>query len=810
MSSATVLPGEPLQRRWRRLALGWALLCALLTLLLLGMLPSARLSSSVLALLPQQERSGIDPVWQQELMSRLDRQLVWLVSLPASEAEERVEGEKAEGEQAALWWYQALGKLPGLQAVQGPLPELEQEWGRYFHDYRYQQLSEAGRSRLAQGASGWSQWVLGQIYSPLAGVSPQEWQQDPLLLTRSAVQGGQSGPLRLQQGWLVSRDKAGRHWYLLRAELTGSAFDLQRSPALVAELARLSRELEDHFPGAQLLRRGTLYYSDHAAAVAKQDISTIGLGSLLGVMLLIWWVFRGLRPLLLCLLPLAVGMVCGLLAVLLCFGEIHLFTLVISASLIGISDDYSLHYLSERRLHDKEETPLATALRLRQPLLLALATTLLGYLLLWLAPFPGLQQMAVFSLAGLIGSFISVFAWFPLLVGDMPERPIPARRLLLGWLRLWQQSRWMRQGLPLLLLLLAAGGLWRLQVDDDIRRLQPLPADLQAEEQQLAGLTGQGSQLTGFMVVGASAQETLQRLESLSSVLWHLQREGVVAQYRSLSDTLPSVATQQQNYQALSRLQPEVLSRLRQAGLVGLQEAIPPFTPLLPESWLASPRSEGLRLFWLARPDGRVGVLLPVSGVQDKARLLAATAALDGVHWQDKRQEWSNLFARYRLLLGELLLLGIGLSAIVLIRKLGWSMAGRVLLANAIALLLAAAVLGWCAMPFTLFGLLALSLVFGIGIDYGLFFAHASQACAGSASVANSGGREPLLATLLSVLLANLTTQLAFGLLALSHTQAIAGFGLVLSVGVFASFLLAPLAMPYQGSAASQGRGDQL
>ena len=55
-----------------------------------------------------------------------------------------------------------------------------------------------------------------------------------------------------------------------------------------------------------------------------------------------------------------------------------------------------------------------------------------------------------------------------------------------------------------------------------------------------------------------------------------------------------------------------------------------------------------------------------------------------------------------------------------------------------------------------------------------------------------------------------LIVLLAFGLLALSHTQAIAGFGLVLSVGVFASFLLAPLAMPYQGSAASPGRGDQL
>lgn len=51
-----------------------------------------------------------------------------------------------------------------------------------------------------------------------------------------------------------------------------------------------------------------------------------------------------------------------------------------------------LHYLSERRLHHGEESPLATALRLRQPLTLALVTTLLGYLLLWLTPFPGLQQ----------------------------------------------------------------------------------------------------------------------------------------------------------------------------------------------------------------------------------------------------------------------------------------------------------------------------------------------------------------------------------------------------------------------------------
>lgn len=782
-------PGE--QRRWRRLAWGW-LVCALLMLAgLLALLPNARINSSVMALLPQEESSELDPVWQEQLSQRLDRQLFWLISLPAGQ----------RGESAALWWYQALGELPGLQSVQGPDAVDVAAWRHFLHDYRYQRLDAASEKRLAQGAAVWSQWVLGQVYSPFAGVGPAEWQADPLLLTRAVVQGQNTGPLRPQQGWLVSHDAStGREWYLLRAELKGSAFDLRAGRQLAARLETLRGELQQRFPGSELLRRGTLYYSDHAAELAKADISTIGLGSLLGVLLLIWWVFRGLRPLWLCMLPLAVGMVSGLLAVLLCFGQIHLFTLVISSSLIGISDDYSLHYLSERRLHGHVESPLATALRLRQPLLLALITTLFAYLLLWLAPFPGLQQMAVFSLAGLIGSFISVFVWFPFLVGTMTDRPLPLRTLMLRWLQGWQRSRLLRQVLPVLLLALSAVGLSRLVVDDDIRRLQPLPQALQAEDQQLARLTGQSSQLTGFLVLGDSGEQVLQRLETLGAILASLQGEGVIDGYRLLSDSLPSLARQRATHAALSKLQPQVVSRLQQAGLTmkASSATVPPLQPLLAESWLQSPVSEGMRLLWLSysqglsNPQGQVAVLVPVNGVHDAARLQSATAQLQGVHWQDKRQSWSDLFARYRLLLGLFLGLGALLTAALLWHKLGRAMTLRILLGNGIALVLATAALGFCGMPFTLFSLLALSLVFGIGIDYGLFFAHSSQ----SADDGGGAAQERLVATLLAVLLANLTTQLAFGLLALSHTQAIASFGLVLSVGVFVSFLLAPLAMP--------------
>lgn len=784
-------PSPVEQRRWRRLSWGWLVASLLMLAGLLALLPEARINSSVMALLPQDEDSGLDPVWQEQLSNRLDRQLFWLISLPAGQ----------RGESAALWWYQALHELPGLQTIQGPNAVDVAAWRHFLHDFRYQRLDAASQQRLAQGAAVWSPWVLGQVYSPFAGVGPAEWQADPLLLTRAVVQGQNTGPLRLQSGWLVSHDvSTGRDWYLLRAELKGSAFDLRGGRQLAARLQELRTELQQRFPGSELLRRGTLYYSDHAAELAQADISTIGLGSLLGVLLLIWWAFRGLRPLWLCMLPLAVGMVSGLLAVLLCFGQIHLFTLVISSSLIGISDDYSLHYLSERRLHGHEESPLATALRLRQPLLLALITTLFAYLLLWLAPFPGLQQMAVFSLAGLIGSFITVFVWFPFLVGTMTERPLPLRALMLRWLQGWQHSRLLRQALPVLLLAVSAVGLSRLVVDDDIRRLQPLPQALQAEDQQLARLTGQSSQLTGFLVLGVNGEQTLQRLETLKPILASLQGEGVIDSYRLLSDSLPSQAHQRATHAALSELQPQVVSRLQQAGLSmkASSSTVPPLKPLLPESWLHSPVSEGMRLLWLSnsqglsKPQGQVAVLVPVNGVHDGARLQSATAQLQGVHWQDKRQSWSDLFARYRLLLGLFLGLGALLTAGLLWHKLGRAMTLRILLGNGIALALATAALGFCGMPFTLFSLLALSLVFGIGIDYGLFFAHSSQPTGSG----DGAAQERLVATLLAVLLANLTTQLAFGLLALSHTQAIASFGLVLSVGVFVSFLLAPLAMP--------------
>lgn len=757
---------------WRRLGTLWIGLCLLLAAVLAWQLPHSRINTSLMDLLPHESRSDLDPALQQGLLQQLDRQLVWLLSLPAGQ----------DGRAAATFWAQQLGELPALSRTKGYQPELAPAWQRYLHELAWQRLDPASRARLAGGAEGWSQWVLGQIYSPFGGVSRAEWQSDPLLLTRAGVLAEARGPMQLKEGWLVSRDKAGRDWYMVRAELDLSAFDIQRNQALLSELAGAEQRLAEAYPGAELLRRGTLFYSQHASQLAQQDISTIGLGSMVGVILLIWGVFRSTRALLLSLLPIGVGLMWGLGTVLILFGEIHVFTLVISSSLIGIAIDYAIHFLCERRLHGDDETPHQTRLKLLPSLSLAVLTTLIGYGLLWFAPFPGLQQLAVCALAGLFSAFITVLCLFPRWAGPLPTRPLLGQRWLQGWLLAWQQRPLLRIGLPLCCLLLAALGISRLQVDDDIRRLQPLPVALQGQEQRIQALTGQQGGMQGLLVTGADGEQALQRLERLDGRLAELQQRGALQAFVSLARWLPSLARQQEDAAAIRALLPEVVSRLKAAGLP-LQPPVREPHWLTPTAWLASSVSEGSRLLWHALADGRVAIWVPLVGVADEGALTALAAAEQGVYWQDQRSQWSQLFAHYRIKLAELLSVAIALVALLLWRRMGAARAARVLLVNLIALAMGLALLAACGQPLTLFGVLALSLIFGIGIDYGLFFAHSGNEAARQSS------------TLLAILLANLTTQLAFGLLALSHTPAIAGFGLVLSGGIFTAFLLSPLVL---------------
>ena len=766
MTNANALP----HRKSLRPALLWATLCLILLGVLLSLLPGARLNSSVLAMLPKQTLGAIPPALNDGFMQRLDRQLVWLVS-PGKEPDPRV----------AQQWLALLQSTDSLSEVKGPMDAAGQKaWGEFFWQHRNGLIDPATRARLQNGGEAQAQWILSQLYSAFSGVSGKELQNDPLMLMRGSqlalAQNGQK--LRLMDGWLVAKDEAGNYWYLLHGELAGSSFDMQQTHRLVTTLNALQETLKARYPQAQLLSRGTVFYSDYASQQAKRDVSTLGIATLLGVFLLIVAVFRSLRPLLLSVLSIAIGALAGTVVTLLLFGELHLMTLVMSMSIIGISADYTLYYLTERMVHGAEHSPWQSLAKVRNALLLALLTTVAAYLIMMLAPFPGIRQMALFAAMGLSASCLTVIFWHPWLCRGLPVRPVPASRAMSRWLTAWRRNKTLAVGLPVTLALLSAAGIATLKVDDDIAQLQALPKTILAQEKTITALTGQRVDQKWFVVYGTSAQQTLERLEAFTPALAQAQKAGELASWRTLP--LNSMKRQKSDLALLHHAAPAVMNVLHSAGLNTISPDLTPM-PVSVDAWLASPASEGWRLLWLTLPGGESGVLVPVDGVKNSTALSERAAQHEGVVWIDRKASFDSLFALYRTLLTGLLCVALAAIACGAIIRLGWRQGLISLVPSVLSLSCGLAALAVAGHSVNLFSLLALVLVLGIGINYTLFF---------------SNPRGTPLTSMLAITLAMMTTLLTLGMLVFSATQAISSFGIVLVSGIFTAFLLAPLAMP--------------
>ncbi|QGU88070.1 MMPL family transporter [Erwinia sorbitola] len=766
MQSSSVLFSD----RSRAIAAAWLMVCLLLLAGLALLLPQARINSSVLALLPAQSMGAMPADLQQGFMQRLDRQMVWLVS-PGKQDDPAVA-------QALLT---RLQQLDGLAQVKGPLDARQQQaWGQFAWQHRNSMIDAATRARLQNGGTAQADWVLAQLYSAFAGVSGQEISHDPLMLVRGAQLAMQqnASQLGLSNGWLTTRDKQGRQWYFIHGELASSSFDMQQSHAITGQLKAIERELRQQFPDAQLLSRGTVWFSDYASQQAQHDVSTLGVATIAGVLLLVFSVFRSPRPLLLCALSVGIGALAGTVVTLLCFGELHLMTLVMSLSIVGISADYTLYYLTERMVHGAEMTPQQSLHKVMRALLLALGTTAIAWLIMVIAPFPGIRQLAVFAAVGLAASCLTVICWYPLLVKGLPIRPVPQMALMGRWLAAWRRNNRLRIGLPLLVALISLAGLSQLRIDDDISQLQSLPRHLLAQERQVTALTGQSADQTWLAVSGNNPQQTLQRLEALAPKLADARRQQWLKQYRLLP--LSSLVQQQQDLQLLHQAAPTVMARLQEAGVTVSTPDLRAM-PLTPQAWLDSQNSEGWRLLWLTLPDGRSGVLVPLTGVTNRAALAQLAASQPGVSWIDRKQTFDELFAFYRTLLGWLLAAALVAIALSNVLRLGWRQGLLTVIPSVLSLGGGLAALAFSGHTLNLFSLLALVLVLGIGINYTLFF---------------SNPRGTPITSLLAVTLAMATTLLTLGMLVFSSTQAISSFGIVMCSGIFTAFLLSPLALP--------------
>ncbi|MCL2644578.1 MAG: hypothetical protein FWD51_03870, partial [Betaproteobacteria bacterium] len=417
--------------------------------------------------------------------------------------------------------------------------------------------------------------------------------------------------------------------------------------------------------------------------------------------------------------------------------------------------------------------------RLLPPLSLVLIAPALAYLGLLLMPFPGMRQMACFAVSGIIGAWLTIMLWHPyLLPSSLPVTPFAGR--LMQMLQHW--PRWRATPAQWLIAALGAvaigGGMAQLKTNDDIRSLVNSDPQLLREHLEVAKALELPSPAQIFLITGATPEEVLQHEEALLEKLTPLFAAGKLTGYDAISRWLPS-----QQRQQIAREAQQTLAAARAALAKELELSddwidIPHPAPLTADEWLAQPATKSLRYLWQgSSTDGLYSTIVLLKGLHD-ADTVRQLAAFGDTHiqWVDKTAEVSSLMGRYRTLLSSVLIAAYILAPLALLaffRRQTW----RVVMPSLLAALGTLAIMGYAGLPLQLLNVLTLLLVFGMGIDYGLFLV--SQ---------RSDAR-----AFLAICVAASLTLPAFGLLAVSSTPALQTIGLTTVLGIGLAWLFTPV-----------------
>jgi predicted exporter len=765
-------------------AIIWALLVSLMLAHVTWLWTGKRFApeTDILAMLPAEDR---DPLLQRAIEHLADSAQQRLIVLIGTE-------DWQQAQLAADAYRDVLVSREDLFQLEDPLiNHASQGWIDQLWPYRGVLLTSAQRDALkSQPASYWADIAQHQLYSPVGAITVGAWQDDPFGFFSGWAQGrALQTSVRPSDGRLRV-DANNKSYVVMPIELRGSAFSMTMQQAVMPELKKASDAAQRAAPGIKILSAGLILHAAAAGQQASKEMSTIGLGSLAGILLLMWLTFRSFKPISLVLLSVGVGCLGALSVCWLLFDRLHLLTLVFGASLIGVAQDYGIHYLCSRLGDEQRREPAQLLKEILPGMILAILTTVVAYLALALTPFPGLRQIAVFSAVGLLFSWLTVIFWFPVL-----DRQSVRRSLVIEWYgrshAIWPRLGRDRAsaGVACLVLIFSAVGLTRLDSNDDIRLLQNSPQSLLDAQIEVSSLLAAPTLAQFYLVRGSTQEAVLQHEEALKARLDELVAGGMLTGYQALSDWVPSQQTQQVNRELTERSlagRDSALSRL--ATQLGEDDAwvrqvrtraTAPAALLTPEIFFQGAAGDAWRHLWLGKVDVGYASIVALRGVEylDLPTLRETARALPGVQWVDKIGETSSLLGRYRHHMGWVVLISYASVYLLLLmryRSAAWRVMAPTVIASAVTL----AVFGFAGQPINLFHVLALLLILGVGIDYGIFLQeHPSHEHK---------------AAWLAVGLSAASTLLAFGLLGLSTTPALQAFGLTMLIGVGTVWLIAP------------------
>lgn len=582
---------------------------------------------------------------------------------------------------------------------------------------------------------------------------------------------------------------------------------------------KLSSDITIHFTG----RPG---FVTEIAGGMENDMAGSATGTLATIGILFWLTHRRIRPLiwLLFLLLVILGITTAFAGLIL--GTINVVSMGFASILLGLSEDFGIVIYQESRSH-----PELNARELRREvapgIFWSALTTAGGFLILNLSVLPGLGQLGSLIAIGIaVSAVMMLYAYMPPLLRLRRKRDLETgthERFLLFNSR-WLLPRPFIWCITCALLLGATAVLWTKGIgfDHSPNVLKPKHSEASAALEQIQQCFGGGSEEPAWVIVpGKSEAEVARRLEQVQATLQQAVSNRLIADFTLPTPLWPKPEYQQANKRAAVLLASES-GLLREAALTaGFTTNSIFVSDNILQVWGRAGSTE--KVFWPANHASQwiLRKVVAHSGNDFLAiGLVRAGGNMEGLktlaaNWPAALRHEGVILAGWGLLgstvfdvvVREMPRVMVPISLLVLVSLwFAFRSVREVLLsvaALAFSALLLAAIMDLLKWDWNILNLMALPMLLGMGVDFGIHIQLALQKHHGDLlAVRKSVGR--------ALMLAGATTVAGFASLAFSTNTGMASLGKVCALGIVLALVTAVYLLPVWWNASRKPKSNSL
>lgn len=696
----------------------------------------------------------------------------------------------------------------------------------YFH-YRYLLQTKPPANFSSESLKHTFQQLLERLQLIPSSIEQKLFAEDPQMLWLSFLKQWQTQ--KLQKHYGVWFDQSGKQ-SLLFIKTRAAAYDLQQQKENIETVELTLQQLINNNPALTYTLTGAPIFALESKKSISTQIKTISVLASILLMIFLYWFFRSLKIIFLIGLPLACAILTGMTIVMLFDGFIHGITIAFGITIIGIAVDYPVHFYSHIIFSSpthKEKISQQTVILSIWPLLrLGLITTLIGFSAITLSDFSGLRQLGLFAMSGLLAAALVtryILPIIPIRTYQQTHAKNNAFTVLLS-LANYPLSKIIFQLsiiLPVLALFYIASQhsiLWQ----NDLSAMSPVPQKQKQQDFELRKAMGLPELRYALILQAVTIEQVLQNSESLKVHLDELKAQEFISGYDMANLYLPSIKFQQAQQLTLPT-ENELKTRLNKI-LKNTPLSVDAFLPFIDSIKVSKQMQPLLAKSILTAQTGnnksdfitdKIKVLLFESRMNQKTDAMhtklsssnnwTALIPLQGVlhdfpihklqqnsnfaiHLLDLKTQTETMLSNYRnealvlFSLGAILILAVLFSQH---RKwshlffMAWPFIGAVLLTVASLLLM--------GYSLSIFHLVTLLLVIGLGIDYSIFM-HAPTQTIIKEDINMTQSTE---VSQVSVIICLISTLIMFGALSLSDLPVLKSIGLTASLGALYAFLLA-------------------